>query len=102
MTASQLKQLEELFHSRLVTACKTSKLLGYNPARMEALLQRKPGVAIARKSVVSGDLHDGLKNMKNRLSRPDLTIEAIMQEPQFKPLFTAAEIAAAKWRLQAA
>ena len=90
------------FTQRLRDACQESIGLGYTPTRMIGMLNStNDGVAIAKRLVVSGDLQEGLKNTI-AIGREDLAVESIMQERVFAPLFTKPELAAAKWRLDAA
>lgn len=57
--------------------------------------------ATAAKLVASGDMHDGFRQLISR-NRAELTMESIMLEPQFAPMFTGAQLEAARWRLQQA
>lgn len=57
------------------------------------------GVATAKRLVSSGELQDGLIKLAH-LRRLDLSMECIMQESEFRKLFTSAELEAANWRLE--
>lgn len=93
--------IENQFSAALRTAIEEAKQLGYHPTRFETMLNDMGAVPLAKKLVISGDLQDGLKKMK-QLGRLDLTLEHIMQNEPFHPLFSKAELAAADWRLQQA
>lgn len=90
--------MEAEFSERLRDAIRQSHDLGYHPTRFEKMLNEQGALGLARKLVKSGELQDGLKDLA-KLGRKDLSMESIMLEPQFKPLFSIAELQAAKWRL---
>jgi hypothetical protein len=46
-------------------------------------------------------MHDGFRELIGR-NRAELTMESIMLEPEFASMFSAAQLAAARWRLQQA
>ena len=93
--------LEAQFSERIRDAIRQSHELGYHPTRFEQMLDELGAVGAARRLIKSGELQGGLKEL-TKLGRKDLTMEAIMQESAFKALFTAAELQAAKWRLEQA
>jgi len=92
---------EESFNARLRAAIEMCRELGYHPNRFVQMLDSIGAVATATKLVASGDLHDGFRELVGR-SRADLTMESIMLEPEFASLFTRAQLAAARWRLDQA
>jgi predicted nucleic acid-binding protein len=57
------------------------------------------GRQVARQLVVSGEFQYGIRRLA-KLRRLDLSLEHIMQEAQFTPLFTEEELVAARWRLE--
>lgn len=91
-------QLESEFSARCQDAIRQSYDLGYPPTRMEEMLRTASARSVAKKMVISGEVHKGFQEMA-KLGRKDLTLEAIMLEEKFQPLFTIAEIAAARFRL---
>lgn len=93
-----IDQLEAEFATRLRLAVIECHRIGYHPTRFEQMLDKGGAVATAKKLVISGDLQDGLIKLAH-LGLLSLTMEAIMLEEQFIPLFTHAEREAAKWRL---
>jgi len=93
--------LESVFSERLRDAIRQSHDLGYHPTRFEQMLDEQGAPGLARKLIKSGELQDGLKAMA-KLGRKDLTMESIMLEPMFIPLFSAGELQAATWRLSRA
>jgi len=90
--------LEQEFTARLRSAITQARDLGYNPSRFEQMLDAMDAVSLAKKMVESGDLQDGLRKIHS-LNRLDLSMEQIMLEPQFAPLFSPEHLAAAQWRL---
>jgi len=87
------------FEGRLRNTILESAALGYYPSRFEQMLKNSAGTSVAKKLVASGDLQYGLKELK-KLGRQDLTMESIMMEEEFRPLFSKGELEAAKWRLE--
>lgn len=90
--------LEQEFSAALRSAIRECYKLGYMPTRFEQMLDAADAVKVAKRLVTSGELQDGLKRIK-RLGRLDLSMEQIMLEKRFSPLFTAQELQAAEWRL---
>lgn len=91
--------LEAQFSQRLWGAIEESCRIGYNPVRFRQMLHDQGAMRTARALIASGEIQDGMREMA-RLNRRDLILESIMCEPQFGPLFTRDEIAAAEWRLR--
>ena len=91
--------LEDRFTARLLAACQECRDFGYSPVRFERMIREHGGVGTAKRLIKSGDLQDGLERLKVE-GRLDLSMESIMLEPEFQPLFTQQELDAAQWRLQ--
>lgn len=72
--------------------------LGYIPSRFEQMVESAHPVEVAKQLVVSGEFQHGIRELTN-LGHQELTIEGIMQQERFSPLFTNAELQAAAWRL---
>lgn len=94
-----IEELEKKFSERLQDAIRESKKMGYVPARIEQMLQKESARSVAKRLVVSSEFHSGLKEMLKQ-GRQELTIEWIMCDKQFEPLFSPAELDAANWRLR--
>lgn len=90
--------LDQQFSAALRSAIRECYDLGYTPRRFEEMLDSSDAVTVAKRLVTSGDLQDGLKRIHS-LGRLDLSMEQIMLDPKFAPLFTAEELQAASWRL---
>lgn len=92
------EQLKADFLASLRAADIECHRLDYHPTRFEQMLQGEPAVDLAKRLVTSGELHDGLKTLA-RLKRLDLSLESIMLEDRFRPLFSSEHLEAARWRL---
>ena len=90
--------LAQMFAQRLREACEESAKLGHNPTRILGMLTSMDAVSVAKNLIMSGDIQTGLKKMVS-IGRQELTIESLMLESKFAPLFTKQELDAAKWRL---
>ena len=96
-----IEELSGEFADRLREAIDLCRGLGYSPVRFEQMLNSSPSaVSLAKKLVVSAELQDGLKRIA-KLGRLELSMESIMLEEKFKPLFPDQLLEAAKWRLDA-
>ncbi len=62
------------------------------------MLARYGGVETAKRLIAAGEIQSGILRMAE-LGRLDITMERIMLEPEFAPLFTPGELDAARWRL---
>lgn len=97
--AGTIEELSGEFADRLREAIVLCRGLGYSPSRFEQMLNSSPSaVSLAKKLVVSSDLQDGLKRIA-KLGRLELSMESIMLEEKFKPLFPDPVLQAARWRL---
>jgi len=90
--------LESEFAARLQDGIRQAYDLGYPPTRIEQMLKESGARTVAKRLVTSGDIHKGFQEMA-KLGRKDLTIESIMLEEKFRPLFEERELDAAKFRL---
>lgn len=90
--------LDGLFSEKLRWAMNESIHIGYNPHRIMQMISDQGAVPLAKKLVTSGTIQSGLETIA-KLGRKDLSVESIMLEKRFSPLFSVAELEAAKWRL---
>ncbi|MES3044192.1 hypothetical protein, partial [Sphingomonas faeni] len=72
--------------------------LGYRPIRFLEMLQKDGGLATARELLRPGPPSKGLTKLF-ALGRPDLSVEALVLDPQWQPLFTPSEIKEARRKL---
>ncbi len=94
----EMEPLEIAFEERLRDSIRQSIRLGYNPIRITEMLNRYGGKGTAERLVRSGEIQDGIRRIV-AMGYPKLSVESIMLEPEFKPLFAEADLAAARWRL---
>jgi hypothetical protein len=93
------KVLAAEFRARLEEGIQHSRQLGYDASRVAQMLASGDAVSVAKKLVVSAPIVPGGPKVMAKLGRTDLTIESIMCEERFRPLFSESELAAAKFRL---
>ena len=92
--------LEWRFEEAMREACKMSGDFGYYPARFLEKMNRVGAVPYAKELVRTGKLQVGLKQLRD-MGKLDLSIEHLVARvPEFAPLFTEEERAAAEWRLE--
>ncbi len=93
--------LESEFESRLRDSIRESIKLGSNPTRVAEMINAHGGRKAAKRLIVSGEIQSGIRRIVE-LGHPELSVESIMLEPEFGPLFTEQELDAARWRLDRA
>lgn len=93
-----MEPLEQQFEERLRATLPLCRALGYDPWQFEEMLNDLGGRELAKRLVVSGEFQYGIRRLA-QLHRLDLSMEHIMQEAQFAPLFTQQVLEAARWRL---
>jgi hypothetical protein len=97
--ADGLGALERLFHKAMVRVYERAKSeAGYNATRFIQMVAEQGGVAAARVLIGSKAPSDGFVALW-QARRLDLTVEALVLEPNWFDLFTAAEREAARQRL---
>jgi len=96
-----LKQLEAEFADRVQQACDQARELGLAPVRLEQMLRAQHAATLAKKLMLSGDIHSSMKDLV-RAGHRELTLEGVMLQPDFAPIFSAAQLQAAAWRLSMA
>jgi len=98
-----LHVLAKKFEQRLRDSIPACARFNYHPRRFAKMLDDSDAMTVARSLVKSGDLQTGLRTLaKNK--RLELSLESIMLEPEFLPLFSRRAsdrelLDAAKWRL---
>ena len=91
--------LRDEFKAEVISAIGRSRGLGYTPTRFIQMMEDTHPVEIAKQLVVSGEFQHGIQELTRR-DHQELTIEAIMLQERFAPLFTKGELEAAAWRLE--
>lgn len=104
MNASNHENLEKEFDAAMrdiaEEAQEAQRLLGKSQHRFVAMIDRLGGRCAAIALVTSGsEPQTGLKEVIS-IDRPDLSAEHLMLTEKFKLLFSDAERAAARWRLE--
>lgn len=90
--------LREQFESAIRAAIGASYELGYTPTRFEQMIEASHPVEVGKKLVLSGEMQHGIRELA-KLGHLELTIESMMLEERFQPLFTQQELDVARWRL---
>ncbi len=92
--------LEEEFHKAMLDidrACKRE--IGFNSKHFRAMVSDHGGREAAKKLLVSPRVQSGFEYLWKR-GRLDLSMEAVIVQPKYSPLFTPSEIVEAKNRLE--
>lgn len=92
------KELEKAFHRAMIEIYKEAKDLGYTASRFLRMVNEHGGVETAKLLLHSNAVSEGYVALYER-QRLDLTVEALVLQPAWIPLFTDAERAIAKKRL---
>ena len=98
MTSHQ--QLEDAFHARMRRIYEEAKAIGYPATRFIQMVEEMGGLATAQVLLASDKPSDGLTHLWEK-KRLDLSLEAVILEEQWHPLFSDAERAHARRKLQA-
>ena len=98
MPGASMDELAELFEAQLWQTVQDATALGYYPRIFERMLHEFGGLQTAQRLIVSGDIQYGFERLV-ALGRIDLTMEQVRLRPEFQPLFSSAELDAARWRL---
>lgn len=92
-------QLEQEFHRAMVEIYhKAKEEADYVPTRYIQMVSEQGGVEAARTLINAEVPSDGYTELWKR-GRLDITVEALVQDPKWAPLFDTVEIERAKQRL---
>jgi hypothetical protein len=72
--------------------------IGYNATRFLVMVKELSGLDAAHHLLAGDRIHDGFAELL-LAGRPDLTVEALVLEPEFQALFSADELRVARERL---
>ncbi|MBY0120919.1 EVE domain-containing protein [Bacillus sp. S/N-304-OC-R1] len=92
------KQLSVDFHKEMLIIYDKSKTIGYVPTKFRQMVANEGGLRTAKKLINSKNLSDGFAELA-RLGRLDLTVESLILQRKYKPLFTKEELLIARERL---
>jgi hypothetical protein len=99
-TAVSQADLEQQFHQAMIGIYDTAKRdTSYTPTYFFRMVSEVGGLEAARRLLQKTDLSDGFITLWT-IDRLDLTVEAHVIKPEFRPLFTLQEIAIAEQRLK--
>jgi hypothetical protein len=96
-----MEQLRDEFVQAIRDDVEKCHEAGYHFTRWEKMLSEQHPVDVAVHFIVSGQFQDGFKRLV-RDGREDLTMESLMLQPRFAPLFTNDVLDVATWRLRTA
>lgn len=92
-------ELEQRFHRRMIDIYKAAKDIGYNASRFLSMVNEHGGLESAKILLRAATVSDGYTALWER-GRLDLTVEAVLLEPEWTPLFSPAERSVAVTRLR--
>ena len=91
------QDLAEQFCSRMLLLCQEASSVVHFPVRLLQMIQQDGGVGAAKR-VIQGMTDTFVKLWE--ADRLDLTVEAVVLEPQWAELFTSTELDVARQRLR--
>ena len=92
--------LEDEFHRAMLNIHDAAAKLGYRPTRFLQMFHEHGGVAAARRLLRAPEAQAGLTRLWE-IGRLDISMEALVVQEQWQPLFSDAERQAARDRLSA-
>lgn len=91
--------VEEDFHRAMLLICEQCIRIGYRPGYLLEMIGTSGGLAAAKTLLSRPQVSEGFGRLWE-LSRPDLTVEALILAPQWASLFTESERTIARRRLK--
>ncbi len=91
-------QLINELHRAMLKIYDESKTIGYTPSKFRQMVANEGGLQTAKKLIGSKQLSDGFAELA-QLGRLDLTVEALVLQKKYRPLFNEAELEIARERL---
>ena len=92
--------LEDKFHREMETIYYAAASLGYHPNYFLQMVQEHGGVTAAKRLLNAREAQSGLTRLWE-LDRLDISMEALVLQERWKPLFSDADRQTASERLQA-
>ena len=86
------------FHQEMLRIYKDASVFGYRPTYFLRMVNERGGVAAARHLLRDGTISEGFARLWDE-ARLDLSVEAVVLDPQWRALFTSDELAVAQMRL---
>ncbi|WP_232718601.1 HNH endonuclease [Bacillus sp. FJAT-45037] len=93
------KQLINDLHKAMLKIYDDSKAIGYTPLKFRQMVANEGGLNTAKKLINSKQISDGFAELA-QLGRLDLTVEALVLQKKYKPLFSDVELNIVKDRLE--
>ena len=94
------RSLEDEFHRAMLNIYHDAADLGYRPTRFLRMVQELGGVTAAKRLLSGPVAQSGLTTLWE-LARLDISMEALVVQERWRPLFSDAERQAARDRLSA-
>ncbi len=94
-----MNELEEQFHHAMIGIYENAKDHGYNATYFKQMIDRYGGLAAAKRLLAKQEIQEGLMRLylMGMLAK---SMEALVIQPRYQPLFTQAEIQEAHRRLE--
>ncbi len=92
------KQLINELHRAMFRIYDESTAIGYTPSKFRQMVANEGGLQTAKKLIGSKQLSDGFAELA-QLGRLDLTVEALVLQEKYRPLFNEVELEIARERL---
>lgn len=93
-----MRSLTERFHTAMIGVYQGAKDSGYNATYFKRMVDEHGGLAAAKRLLATRDIQTGLMKLWE-MGCVHLSMEALVIQKQFEPLFTEDEIAEARRRL---
>lgn len=94
-----MEKLREEFAEAVRESIQKCHEMGFQPVRLEKMIEEQHPVEAAIRLIVSGDFQDGFKLIISQ-GREEITMESIMLQPRFAGLFSSDHLDVATWRLR--
>ena len=91
-------QVKAQFHQEMLNIYKEAAAFGYRPTYFLRMVNEQGGLVAARQLLTDGTVSDGFVRLWQE-GRLDLSVEAVVLDPQWRDLFTSDELAVAQRRL---
>jgi hypothetical protein len=101
-TAEPSESLEKQWHREMLEIIEAARAIGYNPSRFIQLLSERGALRTGHHLIDDYDdirTSDGFRKLWE-LKRLDLAVEARALKPEYRPLFSPAQLATCRRRLE--
>jgi len=96
---NDMSELENQFHHAMIGVYENAREHEYYATYFKEMVDRYGGLGAAKRLLAKPEIQDGLMKLWE-LHQLDQSIEALVIQERFRPLFTEAEIAEAHRRLE--